>query len=68
MLNTTELKVEMVRKGMTNRSLARAIGKNENTVGKKVNGHGCFDVDEIDAICEALEIRDIARKAQIFLG
>ena len=58
----------MVMAGFSQRSLAKATGISKNTINSKVNGHGCFDTDQIDLICNALGISSGAEKAEIFLA
>lgn len=68
MLDVRKLRGAMAEAGITQRSIAEAIGKNENTVTKCFNGKRSFDVEEVDIICELLGITDSAKKAEIFLA
>jgi DNA-binding XRE family transcriptional regulator len=42
--------------GYTQEKLAKAIGLNESTLNAKLNNKGYFKQDEIDKICEVLDI------------
>lgn len=42
--------------GYTQGSLAKAVGMNAGTMSLKINNGSCFATDEIDAICEKLDI------------
>ncbi|WP_316607792.1 hypothetical protein [uncultured Ruminococcus sp.] len=68
MVNTKELKAEMVRAGYTNDSLAKEIGMTPTTFGRKANNEGKFDIIEANSICLVLGITDNARKSLIFLA
>jgi len=43
----------MKKAGVTNRMLARVIGKNEGAVSRKLNGHSDFTIDEACRIRDA---------------
>ena len=68
MLDKNKFLGRMVMAGFSQRSLAKATGISKNTINSKVNGHGCFDTDQIDLICNALGISSGAEKAEIFLS
>jgi DNA-binding XRE family transcriptional regulator len=42
--------------GYTQEKLAKTIGLNESTLNAKLNNKGYFKQDEIDKICEVLDI------------
>lgn len=42
--------------GYTQESLAKAIGVNKATLNVKLNNKGLFNVKEIDAICQLLDV------------
>lgn len=67
MLNKNLLKAAIARAGMTQGDLAYAIGIASCTLSAKMSGTYCFNTDEIDAICNVLDITDNAEKASIFL-
>lgn len=67
MLNRNLLRSKIARKGITQNELAAAIGVNKNTLSSKMNGKKPFNTDEIDKICEFLEIESSPEKAEIFL-
>ena len=68
MVNTRELKSEMVRAGYTNETLARQVGMTPTTFGRKANNESKFDIVEAYQICQALGITDRDRMSQIFLA
>lgn len=67
-MSFAKLRGLMAEKGITQRELASKIGCSENTIGVKIRGLASFNTDEILAICDALEIKDNALKAEIFLS
>lgn len=68
MVNTQELKAEMVRIGMNQRELAEKTSISVNSLNRKINGKRPFYCDEVNAVCIALGIVDPIRKCQIFLN
>lgn len=68
MVDKFELLKLMSRKKMTQRQLAREIFVSPNTLNSKLNGKGHFNTQEIDRICDVLEINDGNLKANIFLS
>lgn len=68
MLNVYKLRGAMAEAGITQRTIAKAIGKAENTVTKCFTGKRSFDVEEADIICDLLGITDSEKKAEIFLA
>ena len=58
----------MIEAGYTQRSLAQAIGKSENTLSNKMSGKTPFTTDEVLAICDSLHIIDNGERAQNFLS
>lgn len=67
MVNTLKLKARIIGEGYSQRSLAKAIGINKNTLNSKVNGNVQFNIDEVDKICEVLHINTADDKCAIFL-
>ena len=57
MLNANALRAEIARQGMTQKSVAKSIGISENSFSTKMKT-GKFGLDEADAICRLLDIRD----------
>ena len=51
-----EIRVQMARRRMTGRGLARGAGLNEATVSRKLAGKYPFDVDELSAIAGVLGV------------
>ena len=68
MLNKNRLVGAIAGAGFTQRKLAIKIGISKNTLNKKINGKGYFDTDEIDRICNALNIQSDVDKVEIFLN
>ena len=68
MLNKNLFKSFIVKKGYTQDTLAEALGMTANTLSSRVTGKSCFDTDEIDRICDLLDITDNNDKADIFLA
>ena len=72
MVDVNKLRSQMVLKGFTQRSLAaemsrRGVKMSENTLSSKMTGNSQFDCDDADVICEILELKSPAEKANIFL-
>lgn len=68
MLNSNKLRGKISEAGLNQRKLAQITGISENTISRKMQGHRCFDTDEIDKICAALNITNCLEKAEIFLS
>lgn len=68
MVNSRLLRSKMALAGITQRELAAKMKKAENTISAKINGKSRLYLDEIDEICEALDISSDAEKAEIFLN
>lgn len=68
MLNKNLLRSAIVKKGYTQEKLAEIIGMSANTLSSRITGASSFNVDEIDKICEVLDIVDNNEKAAIFLS
>lgn len=68
MLNPNKLKGKIAGAGLSQRKLAELTGISENTISRKIQGHRCFNTDEIDKICIALDITNNVEKAEIFLA
>lgn len=68
MLDRNLFKSAIVRAGMTQESLAAAIGISSNTLTAKILGRSYFDTEEIDKICDVLSIVDNDEKVNIFLA
>lgn len=67
MINTLALRGRMAGKGYTQKSLAKELGMNKNTLGNKINGVSQFNVEEVNAVCEILGIESAEEKCCIFL-
>lgn len=68
MLNKRLLRAAMVKNDITQGQLAGLIGVSENTLSSRITGASCFNLDEIDKICEVLNITDNSEKVDIFLS
>ena len=68
MLNKNLFKSVIVKKGYTQDTLAEALGMSANTLSSRITGKSCFDTDEIDQLCDLLDITDNNDKADIFLA
>lgn len=68
MVNKNRLMGAIMGAGLNQRKLASRIGMSKNTMNSKVNGRSFFDTQQIDKICEVLEIDDNIEKALIFLS
>lgn len=68
MLDKNLFKSVIVRKGYTQEMLATALDMSVNTMSSRMTGKSCFNTDEIDKICDLLDINDNSEKAAIFLA
>ncbi|MBO4978805.1 MAG: helix-turn-helix domain-containing protein [Clostridia bacterium] len=57
MLNKNALRAEMVRHGLTQKQVAKAIGVSEKTFFLRMKS-GVFGTDEVAKLIELLEIKD----------
>lgn len=67
MVDCRRIKSLMVLYGYTQRSLAKEINLNKNTLNAKLNGKSCFNTEEIKVICRVLHIDDPVDVCAIFL-
>jgi hypothetical protein len=72
MVDVNKLKSRMVLMGYTQKSLVaemkkRGVKTSENTFSSKMNGKSQFDCVDADVICDILEVKDSAERADIFL-
>lgn len=73
MVDIQKLRSKMVLRGHNQKSLVaemnvRGVRITENTFSSKMNRKSSFDCDEVDVMCDILEITDPAEKADIFLA
>jgi transcriptional regulator with XRE-family HTH domain len=54
--NYSKLLGRIRERGLTQEQLAKAIGKDKCTISGKINNRFSFTQEEIDAICEVLDI------------
>ena len=67
MVDTTRLKGLIVSAGFSQRTFAKYIGMNKDTLNLKINNKSDFKTGEIEKICEALHIVKASDKVDIFL-
>lgn len=67
MINTLALKGKIVESGYNQRSLAKQLGMNKNTLNSKINGSSHFNIEEVNKICSVLGIETADEKCHIFL-
>ena len=72
MVDIQKLRSRMVLKGYTQKMLvvemnARGVKTSETTLSSKMTGKSSFDCEMVDVICDILEVRTPADKAEIFL-
>lgn len=73
MVDIQKLRSRMVLKGYNQKRLVaemndRGVKISENTFSSKMNSKSKINTDDVDVICEILEIIDPAEKAEIFLA
>lgn len=68
MLNVGKLRGAMAEAQITQRDIAVALGKSENTITDRFKGRKAFDVNEAEKICKLIGITDNGKKAEIFLA
>ncbi len=66
------VKVNMIRSrmallGMNQKTLARRLGVSLNTLSSRMTGKSYFTLEEIERLCDVLEIRDPSEIMRIFL-
>lgn len=57
MINANQLRAEIARAGMTQKSVAQSIGMSENTFSKKINS-GKFGLDDAEKMIKLLGIQN----------
>ena len=67
-VNKNKLKGAIVSAGFTQKTFAEALKMSKNSLNAKVNGNSRITMDEADRMCELLDIKDAAMKADIFLA
>lgn len=68
MLNVNLLRGRMSEKGYSQRQLANKIGISENTLSSRMCLHTPLNTEEIENICNVLDIIEPDDKINIFLG
>lgn len=72
MVDVNKLRSRMVLMGYTQKSIVaemrkRGVKITENTFSSKMNSKSQFNCDDADVICDILELKTLAEKADIFL-
>lgn len=73
MVDIQMLRSRMALKGYNQKKLvaemkSRGVKVSENTFSAKMKGKSSFDCDMVDVICDILEVKEPAEKADIFLA
>lgn len=68
MLNVSKLRGAMAEANITQKDIANALNKSENTITSRFKGNGTFDIEEAETICKLIGITDNDRKVEIFLS
>ena len=58
MFRENELKAQMVRRGVSQEELAKALGINASTLWRKIRADGNFTRNEISTMIDFLELED----------
>ena len=64
MINTNLLKGKILSAGFTQQTLAPLVKMSVNSLNAKINGRKVFDTDEVERICDILNITDPVEKCQ----
>lgn len=67
MVNVNELKAEYIRKGYTKDEFAKAVNITPRTLSNRFKKR-IFGSDEIERICEVLEINSSEKRERIFFA
>lgn len=67
MINKNLLRAKIAESGYTQTTLCEMIGMGQNSLSAKMNGKSSFTLEQIDKICDALNINDAETKIKIFL-
>lgn len=68
MVNTAKLKARILLEGHTQRTLSKATKIGLNPLNEKINNKRVFRCDEVDRICEVLNITEPSEKCDIFFA
>ena len=68
MVQTNLLKGKIVMSGISRKELAKMIHMSESTLSDKINGKRSFTVDEVELLCDILDIKSSDEKVSIFLA
>ena len=67
-MNANLLKSEIVKNGLTQGDIAKALGMSKNTFTSRMQGKSDFGLEEANKICEILHIDDGKLKLAIFFS
>ena len=68
MVDTNRLKARLALAGKTQEQLAKEVNMSANSLNCKINGRSVFNCNEVDAICNALQIHEAKEKCDIFFA
>ncbi len=68
MLKVNMLRSKLALQGMSQHQLADRLGVSKNTLSSRMNGKSSFTLEEVERICEILEIHNPTEQKQIFLS
>ena len=68
MVDTNKLKARLALAGKTQEQLAKDVNMSVNSLNCKINGRSTFNCNEVDAICNALQIHEPKEKCDIFFA
>lgn len=67
MIKANILKAKMIEKGIKADDLAKKLGIKKTSFYRRLNGHTQFGLDEVQKVCDILDLTD-QQVLQIFLG
>lgn len=67
-MNLAKLRGAIAEAGLSAERLGKKVGMSKTTIHSRMQGRSSFRLDEVNKICEVLNITDPDRKAEIFLG
>lgn len=56
LINTRELKAELIKSGYTQSALANKMNMAKNTLNSRINGRSNISTEEVKRMCEILQI------------
>lgn len=67
MVQSNLLKAKIVASQISRKELAKRANISESTLSAKINGKRSFTLDEVEILCETLNINADSEKCEIFL-